>query len=175
MASRGINKVTIIGNLGNNPESRSFPNGDSVTNITVATSEKWKDKTTGEDRERTEWHRVVFHRRLAEVAAQYLKKGSKVYIEGSLRTNKWQDKATGADRYTTEIVAGDMQMLDGKAATQEQPINHLAPQQRQPAVQQAPMQQQPVQHQPQQMQPVQYQTAPQQAAQQYAEPNDIPF
>ena len=179
MASRGVNKVTIIGNMGNDPESRNFPNGDVVTNITVATSEKWKDKTTGEDRERTEWHRIVFHRRLAEVAAQYLRKGSKVYIEGRLQTRKWQDKATGADRYATEIVANDMQMLDGKAATDAQPINHHAPQQRQPAVQQAPMQQHSAQHQPQQMQPVQHQPAPQQAVQQapqqYSDPNDIPF
>lgn len=111
MSKRGVNKVILIGNLGQEPESRALPSGNAVTNISIATSESWKDKVTGQQQERTEWHRVVFFNRLAEIATQYLKKGSKVYIEGSLRTRKWQDQS-GADRYTTEIVASDMQMLD---------------------------------------------------------------
>ena len=109
---RGVNKVIIIGNLGADPETRQFPNGGSVTNISVATSEQWTDKQTGEKREATEWHRVTLFNRLGEIAAQYLRKGSKVYIEGSLRTRKWQDQ-NGQDRYTTEIRADQMQMLDG--------------------------------------------------------------
>jgi single-strand DNA-binding protein len=111
--ARGINKVILIGNLGKDPESRSFPNGGSVTNITVATSDSWRDKD-GNMQERTEWHNVVFHNKLGEIAAQYLRKGSKVYIEGALRTRKWQDKASGQDRYTTEIHANEMQMLDSR-------------------------------------------------------------
>ena len=113
--ARGINKVILIGNLGNDPETKYMPSGGAVTNITVATSESWKDKTTGQAQERTEWHRVVFFNRLAEIAGEYLKKGSKVYIEGSLRTRKWQDQG-GQDRYTTEIVANEMQMLDSRGA-----------------------------------------------------------
>ncbi len=113
MARRGINKVIILGNLGNDPETRYMPSGGAVTNISVATSESWKDKQTGQETERTEWHRVVFFNRLAEIAGEYLRKGSKVYIEGSLRTRKWQDQ-NGQDRYTTEIVASDMQMLDSR-------------------------------------------------------------
>jgi len=112
--ARGINKVILIGNLGGDPEQRSMPSGNAVTNITVATSESWKDKQTGQQQERTEWHRVVFFNRLAEIAGQYLSKGSKVYIEGSLRTRKWQDQASGQDRYTTEIVANELQMLDSR-------------------------------------------------------------
>lgn len=119
MASRGVNKVILVGNLGNDPETRAFPSGDMVTNITVATSETWKDKQTGQPQERTEWHRVVFHRRLAEIAGEYLHKGSKVYIEGSLKTRKWQDKTTGQDRYTTEIVAREMQMLDSRGSSSQ--------------------------------------------------------
>ena len=115
MASRGINKVILVGNLGNDPETRYLPSGGAVTNISVATSDSWKDKQTGQLQERTEWHRIVFFNRLAEIAAEYLKKGSKVYLEGSLRTRKWQDKS-GQDRYTTEIVAGEMQMLDSRGA-----------------------------------------------------------
>jgi single-strand DNA-binding protein len=111
--ARGINKVILIGNLGQDPETKSLPSGSAVTNIRVATTEGWKDKQTGEKKEVTEWHSVVFFDRLAEIAGQYLKKGSKVYIEGSLRTRKWQDKS-GNDRYTTEIRANDMQMLDSK-------------------------------------------------------------
>ncbi len=111
--ARGINKVILVGNLGNDPETRYMPSGDAVTNISVATSESWKDKQTGEQKEKTEWHKVVMFRRLAEVAAEYLRKGSQVYIEGKLRTNKWQDR-DGNDRYTTEIIADEMQMLGGR-------------------------------------------------------------
>lgn len=113
MASRGVNKVILIGNLGQDPEVRYMPNGGAVCNITVATSESWKDKNTGENQEKTEWHRVVMFRRLAEIAGEYLKKGSKVFIEGRLQTRKWQDQQ-GQDRYTTEIVADNMQMLDSR-------------------------------------------------------------
>lgn len=109
----GINKAIILGNLGKDPEIRYMPNGGQVTNITVATSETWKDKATGESKENTEWHRIVFFNKLAEIAGQYLKKGSQVYIEGSLKTRKWQGQ-DGQDRYTTEIVASEMQMLGSK-------------------------------------------------------------
>jgi single-strand DNA-binding protein len=112
MASRGVNKVILIGNLGADPEVRYMPNGGAVANLRIATSESWKDQQTGQTQERTEWHSVVMYRRLAEIAGEYLKKGSKVYIEGSLRTRKWQDKNTGQDRYTTEIIGNEMQMLD---------------------------------------------------------------
>ncbi len=114
--ARGINKVILVGNLGADPEVRYMPSGGAVTNVTIATSESWKDKQTGEQQDRTEWHRVVFFNRLAEIAGEYLRKGSKVYVEGSLRTRKWQDQA-GVERYTTEIVAGEMQMLDGKGGS----------------------------------------------------------
>lgn len=113
--ARGINKVILVGNLGREPETRFTPDGLAVTNLAIATSEGWKDKNTGQMQERTEWHRVVLYARLAEVASEYLKKGSKVYIEGKLRTNKWQDKS-GNDRYTTEIIASEMQMLDSRGA-----------------------------------------------------------
>ena len=113
--ARGVNKVILIGNLGRDPEVRYMPSGGAVTNVTIATSESWKDKQSGEQQERTEWHNVVFFNRLAEIAGEYLKKGSKVYVEGSLRTRKWQDKE-GKDRYTTEIVASEMQMLDSRGA-----------------------------------------------------------
>ena len=111
--ARGVNKVILIGNLGKDPEMKSFPNGDAYCNLTLATSESWTDKTSGEKKERTEWHNLVFTRKLAEIVGQYLKKGAKIYVEGSLRTRKWQDKE-GHDRYTTEINVNDMQMLDGK-------------------------------------------------------------
>ena len=128
MAQRGINKAIIIGNLGQDPEVRYTTNGGAVCNITVATSESWKDKNTGQQQERTEWHRVVMFRRLAEIAGEYLHKGSKVFIEGRLQTRKWQDKH-GTDRYTTEIVADNMQMLDSAwRETPQQP-------QQQPATQ----------------------------------------
>lgn len=116
--ARGINKVILIGNLGKDPEAKFMPSGNAVTNITVATSESWKDKQTGQQQERTEWHRVVFFNRLAEIASEYLKKGSKVYIEGSLRTRKWQGQ-DGQDRYTTEIVANEMQMLDSRGGSSD--------------------------------------------------------
>jgi len=112
--ARGVNKVILVGNLGKDPETRYMPSGSAVTNLRVATSEQWKDKTTGENQERTEWHAVAMFGRLAEIAAEYLRKGSKVYIEGKLRTRKWQDKTDGKDRYTTEIIADEMQMLDSK-------------------------------------------------------------
>ena len=114
---RGVNKVIIIGNLGADPEARQFNNGGSVTNISVATSEQWTDKQSGEKREATEWHRISLFNRLGEIAAQYLRKGSKVYIEGSLRTRKYQDQS-GQDRYITEIRAEQMQMLDGNTGGQ---------------------------------------------------------
>ncbi len=110
MASRGVNKVILIGNLGADPEVRYMPSGGAVTNVNLATSETWKDKQTGQQQERTEWHRVVFYQRLAEIAGEYLKKGSKVYIEGSLRTRQWEKD--GVKHYTTEIIANEMQMLD---------------------------------------------------------------
>jgi single-strand DNA-binding protein len=113
--ARGINKVILVGNLGKDPEVRYMPNGNAVANITLATSESWKDKQTGETQEKTEWHRVVMFRRLGEIAGEYLKKGSQVYIEGKLQTRKWQDNA-GNDRYTTEIVANEMQMLGSRGA-----------------------------------------------------------
>jgi single-strand DNA-binding protein len=111
--ARGVNKVIIIGNLGADPETRAMPSGSSVANLRIATTESWRDKQSGEQQERTEWHRVALFGRLAEVAGEYLRKGSQVYIEGSLRTRKWQDKQ-GNERYTTEIVANDMQMLGGR-------------------------------------------------------------
>ena len=110
-----VNKVILVGNLGKDPETRYMPNGDAVTNITLATTDSWKDKSSGDKREATEWHRVVFFRKLAEIASQYLRKGSQVYIEGSLKTRKWQDK-DGQDRYTTEIVADEMKMLGSRQA-----------------------------------------------------------
>jgi len=120
-----VNKVILVGNLGKDPETRYLPNGDAVTNITLATSESWKDKTSGEKQEKTEWHRVTFYRRLAEIAGEYLKKGSQVYVEGRLETRKWQDKE-GKDRYTTEIIASEMKMLgsrsgQGDAGSREAP------------------------------------------------------
>ena len=111
--ARGINKVIIVGNLGGDPETRYMPSGSAVTNLTVATNESWKDKQTGEQKDRTEWHKVAMFNRLAEIAAEYLRKGSQVYIEGKLRTRKWQDKS-GQDRWTTEIIADEMQMLGGR-------------------------------------------------------------
>ncbi len=133
--ARGVNKVILIGNLGNDPETRYLPSGGAVTNVSLATSRSWKDKN-GVQQEQTEWHRVVFFNRLGEIAAQYLKKGSKVYVEGSLKTNKWQDK-DGNDRYTTDIIANEMQMLDSKGGDysestsssnrshQEPPVNEV--------------------------------------------------
>lgn len=156
--ARGINKVILVGNLGGDPEVRYMPNGNAVTNVTLATSDSWKDKQTGQMQDRTEWHRVVFFNRLAEIAGEYLRKGAKVYVEGSLRTRKWQDQS-GQDRYTTEIVASEMQMLDsrggadtGNYAPQGDPMGYGQPQQqaprRQPPQAQAPQQSQPAPQQP---------------------------
>ncbi len=113
--SRGVNKVILVGRLGNDPDVRYTAAGAAIANVSLATSETWQDKQTGERQERTEWHRVVFFNRLAEIVKQYLHKGSQIYIEGSLRTNKWQDKNTGQDRYTTEIIAREMEMLGGRS------------------------------------------------------------
>lgn len=156
MATRGINKVIIVGNLGNDPEIRYMPSGGAVANITVATSESWRDKTSGERKEKTEWHRIAIFGKLAEVAGEYLRKGSQVYIEGQLQTRKWEDQS-GQDRYTTEIVVqgfnGVMQMLGGNGGGQggnkpQQPQQSQQPQQApqqggwvQPQQQQAPQQQ----------------------------------
>lgn len=122
----GVNKVILIGNLGKDPETRYLASGSAVTNITVATSESWTDKQTGEKKEVTEWHKIIFFNRLAEVAGEYLKKGSKVFVSGKLQTRKWQDQS-GQDRYTTEIVASEMQMLDSRGG------DELPPERRQPA------------------------------------------
>ncbi|CAE6921437.1 single-stranded DNA-binding protein [Vibrio sp. B1FLJ16] len=176
MASRGVNKVILVGNLGNDPEIRYMPNGGAVANITIATSESWRDKATGEQREKTEWHRVVLFGKLAEVAGEYLRKGSQVYIEGQLQTRKWQNQQ-GQDQYTTEVVVqgfnGVMQMLGGRSqggapASGGQPQQQGGwgqPQQPPQQPYNAPKQQQAPQQQPQQ---------------QYNEPpmdfdDDIPF
>lgn len=141
--ARGINKAILVGNLGQDPETRYATSGSAITNVTVATSETWKDKTTGQPQEKTEWHRVVFFNKLAEIAGEYLKKGSKVYIEGSLQTRKWQNKE-GVDQYTTEIKATEMQMLDSRGGD-----SGSAPAPSQPAPQrQAPAPQQEAQNQP---------------------------
>ena len=136
MASRGVNKVILVGNVGNEPECRTMPNGNSVANISVATSESWKDKNTSEQQERTEWHRVVFFNRLAEIVEQYVKKGSKLYIEGRLQTRSCEQD--GIKRYTTEIVANEMQMLDSRGSTNQEGFGDQAtatqtPQQAAPA------------------------------------------
>lgn len=178
MASRGINKVILVGNLGNDPEIRYMPNGGAVANITIATSESWRDKGTGEQREKTEWHRVVLFGKLAEVAGEYLRKGSQVYVEGQLQTRKWQDQS-GQDRYSTEVVVqgfnGVMQMLGGRAQGGT-PMGGGQPQQQQQGGWGQP--QQPAQQQ--YNAPQQQQQAPQQPQQQYNEPpmdfdDDIPF
>ncbi|UDY82367.1 single-stranded DNA-binding protein [Vibrio diabolicus] len=179
MASRGINKVILVGNLGNDPEIRYMPNGGAVANITIATSDSWRDKATGEQREKTEWHRVVLFGKLAEVAGEYLRKGSQVYIEGQLQTRKWQDQS-GQDRYSTEVVVqgfnGVMQMLGGRGQGGGAPMGGQQQQQQggwgQP--------QQPAQQQYNAPQQQQQQQAPQQPQQQYNEPpmdfdDDIPF
>ncbi len=114
--ARGVNKVILIGNLGRDPEVRYMPSGNAVANVTLATTDAWKDKQSGEKQERTEWHNIVFYSRLAEIVGEYLKKGSQVYVEGRLQTRKWQDKS-GNDRYTTEIIASEMQMLGGRGGS----------------------------------------------------------
>jgi len=186
--ARGVNKVILVGNLGQDPEVKYMPNGNAVTNVTIATSESWKDKQTGQQQERTEWHRVVFFNRQAEVAGEYLRKGSKVYIEGSLKTRKWQGQ-DGQDRYTTEIVASEMQMLDSPNTGSQAPqqAQQAAPQQRQQQQQRpAPQQQQQVAQQPQQRQQRQHPQQQQQGAHQHQQQpapaqgfddfdDDIPF
>lgn len=195
MASRGVNKVIILGNLGNDPEIRHMPNGGAVANLTIATSESWRDKQTGEQREKTEWHRVAIFGKLAEIAGEYLRKGSQVYIEGQLQTRKWQDQ-NGQDRYTTEVVVqgfnGVMQMVGSRQGGQQQAGGYNQPQQgqnagwgqpQQPAPQGGYAQQAPQQSAPQggYAQQAPQQPAPQQAPQQgYNEPSadfddDIPF
>lgn len=124
--ARGINKVILIGHIGGDPEIRYMPNGNAVATLSLATTEAWKDKQTGEKQERTEWHRVVCFNRLGEIAGEYVRKGSKLYVEGSLRTRKWQDQQ-GQDRYTTEIVAADIQMLDGKGGPSAQDSSSAQP------------------------------------------------
>jgi len=114
--ARGVNKVILVGNLGKDPEVRYMPSGNAVANVTLATTDSWKDKQSGEKQERTEWHNIVFYNRLAEIVGEYLKKGSQVYVEGSLRTRKWQDKS-GNDRYTTEVIANEMQMLGSRGGS----------------------------------------------------------
>ncbi len=157
MASRGINKVILVGNLGQDPEVKFMPSGSAVANLTLATSESWNDKATGEKREKTEWHRVAIFGKLAEIAGEYLRKGSQIYIEGQLQTRKWQDQ-NGQDRYTTEVVVqgfnGVMQMIGGKSEGQGG-----QPQQPQQQYQQ-PQQQSPQQRAPQQRQPQQYNQPP---------------
>lgn len=120
---RGVNKAIIVGNVGQDPEVRHSSNGNAICNLSVATSESWKDKNTGEQQERTEWHRVVFYRRLAEIVGEYVRKGSQIYVEGRLQTRKWQDQS-GQDRYTTEIVADQMQMLGGKRDDSQSGLPH---------------------------------------------------
>lgn len=177
MASRGINKVIVVGNLGNDPEVRYLPNGNAVANISIATSESWKDQQ-GQQQERTEWHRVTMYRRLAEIAGEYLKKGSQVFIEGKLQTRKWQDQQ-GNDRYTTEIIADNMQMLGGRndggqqGGGQQGGYNQSRGQQPQGGYNQ-PAQQNNYQQKPQQP------NQPQQQAPNMSEPDidfddDIPF
>lgn len=166
--ARGINKVILIGNCGQDPETRYMPSGGAVTNVSVATSESWKDKQTGQPQERTEWHRVVFFNRLGEIAGEYLKKGSKVYIEGSLRTRKWQGQ-DGQDRYTTEIVANEMQMLDSRGGQGGMGQDNYG--QGQPS---AP--QRPAQNQQQNQQQSQPQQQPQQQGNDFDNfDDDIPF
>jgi single-strand DNA-binding protein len=130
--ARGVNKVTLIGNLGNDPELRSTQSGSAVANITLATSESWRDKETQETKERVEWHRVIFFGRLAEVVNEYLRKGSQVYVEGRIQTRKWQDK-DGNDRYTTEIVANEMQMLGSRGTNPDSPTSQQPASTSQPA------------------------------------------
>lgn len=183
MGSRGVNKVIIVGNLGKDPEVRYMPNGNAVANFTVATSESWKDQQ-GQAQEKTEWHNIVMYRKVAEIAGEYLKKGSKVYLEGKLQTSKWQDQATGQDRYKTEINCNEMQMLDSKPQGGGQ--QQAAPRQQAPQpAQQRPAQQHPQQSPAPQQRPApqpQHQQGQQQAPQQNFTPDlddgwddDIPF
>ena len=185
MASRGINKVILVGNLGNDPEIRYMPNGGAVANITIATSESWKDKNTGEMRDKTEWHRVVLFGKTAEVAGEYLRKGSQVYIEGQLQTRKWQDQS-GQERYTTEVVVqgfnGTMQMLGGRNAGAQQQGGFAGQQQNNWGQPQQPQYNSAPQQQPQSGYNAPAQQQQQQPKPQYNEPSvdsfaddDIPF
>lgn len=178
--ARGVNTVILIGNLGADPDIRFTSTQKQVANLSIATSEQWTDKNTGQKQERTEWHRVVMFDGLAGIAANYLKKGSKVYIQGKLQTRKWQNQQ-GVDQYTTEVVANEMQMLDGasgnsnQAPAPQQPVHQQAPQPQQPVqqhYQQQPQQAPQPQQQPMQQQPVQqhYQQAPVQQSQPQAAP-----
>lgn len=172
--ARGVNKVIIVGNCGQDPETRFMPSGGAVTNLSIATSESWKDKNTGDQQERTEWHRVTFYNRLAEIAGEYVKKGSKLYVEGSLRTRKWQAQ-DGQDRYTTEIIASEMQMLDTRGGGQG---GYDAPQQQGGGYQKSAPQQNSSAPQQGQQQNVPQQSAPQQQAPQGMDgpfDDDIPF
>lgn len=171
----GVNKVIILGRLGQDPETKYLPSGQAVTNISVATSEKWKDKQTGQQQEKTEWHKISFFGRLAEIAGEYLKKGSQVYVEGSLQTRKWQAQ-DGSDRYTTEIKAREMRLVDGAPQGQQQAPRQQAPQQQynqapQQGYNQAPQQQTP-QHAQQNLAPP---PPPQQGVQADPFADDIPF
>ena len=188
-----VNKVIIVGNLGRDPEMRTFPSGDSVANVTIATTDRWRDKNTGENREATEWHRVVFNGKLAEIAGQYLRKGSQVYVEGSLRTRKWTDQATGQERYATEIRADSMQMLGSRQSGGQQQGGYgdegygessydqqaqQPQQQRRPAAAPAPMmQQRPAAPAPRQQPPAPMSPPPQQRAASGFDDmdDDIPF
>ncbi len=189
-----VNKVIIVGNLGRDPEMRTFPSGDSVANVTIATTDRWRDKNTGENREATEWHRVVFNGKLAEIAGQYLRKGSQVYVEGSLRTRKWTDQATGQERYATEIRADSMQMLGSRQSggqqqggygdegygesSYDQQAQQQPQQQRRPAAAPAPMmQQRPAAPAPRQQPPAPMSPPPQQRAASGFDDmdDDIPF
>ncbi|GLQ72059.1 single-stranded DNA-binding protein [Vibrio penaeicida] len=184
MASRGINKVILVGNLGQDPEVRYMPSGDAMVNITLATSETWRDKATGEQREKTEWHRVSVFGKTAEFVGEYARKGTQVYVEGQLQTRKWQDQQ-GQERYTTEVVvrwpSGELQLLGGRQQGQGAPSQGMGQQQGGWGQPQQPAQQQQSYQQPaaqQQSQP--QQQAPQQAQPQYNEPpmdfdDDIPF
>ena len=174
--AKGINKVILVGNLGKDPETRYMPSGGAVTNVTLATSESWNDKNTGQRVDKTEWHRVVFFNKLAEIAGEYLKKGSKVYVEGKLQTRKWQDQ-NGQDRWTTEIVANEMQMLDSRGGGDQ--FGGGYDQSQGQGFQQAPAKSQPMQ---QQQRPMQNQQPQQQPATQTEPPagyddfdDDIPF
>ena len=162
--ARGINKVIIVGNLGNDPEMRYMPSGSAIANLSVATTDSWKDKQSGQQQEQTEWHRVVFFNRLAEIAGEYLRKGSQVYIEGSLKTRKWTDKS-GNDRYTTEIVGKDMQMMGGRSGGEQAGGQSYGGDNYGSRSAPAPTQQQQQQPQPQ----------PQQQRQQSAPPPAAPF
>ncbi|WP_322995914.1 single-stranded DNA-binding protein [Castellaniella sp.] len=138
-----VNKVILVGNLGRDPEVRYSPDGAAICNVSIATTSQWKDKASGDRREETEWHRVVFYNRLAEIAGEYLRKGRSVYVEGRLKTRKWQDKDTGADRYSTEIVADQMQMLGGRDSVSDVPSGDAGFSQAPAPARRAPQQQRP--------------------------------